>query len=206
MRRNITVVKDADDRDIVLINDILFKGKRRIDWDDVRDYLKSYVGDVYQMSDSKESVYIGADLPNEYTGSEYTYSLKGMHAKAKANAAQGLPEIIETATGGNYRKNNEEKHARNAKYGWYRFDSRFALPVYGNDGEIERHNVFHTSLLVRHDEGGKKYLYDIIDIKKKRATRLDHRDRTRQRTRFCESFYDKQKRLSILIYARTRSL
>ena len=39
----------------------------------------------------------------------------------------------------------KEKHRRNAKYGWYRYDSRFALPVYDMSGEIERHNIFHAS-------------------------------------------------------------
>ena len=40
----------------------------------------------------------------------------------------------------------------------YRYDSRFALPVYGNDGEIERYNVFHASMLIRHSNDEKLYL------------------------------------------------
>ena len=94
---------------------------------------------------------------------------------AKANAAQGIPELIEIAVGKHFRENNEEKHWRNAKYGWYRYDSRFALPVYNETGEIERYNVFHASLIVRHSEDKKLYLYDILDIKKKRATRLSRK-------------------------------
>ena len=42
-------------------------------------------------------VYIGKDLPDEYAHSKYTKILKGTNAKAKANATQGLPEIIEIA-------------------------------------------------------------------------------------------------------------
>ena len=38
--------------------------------------------------------------------------------------------------------------------------------VYGDDGEVERYNVFHASMLIRHDADGKMYLYDIMDIKK----------------------------------------
>lgn len=38
--RNISVIKDADGNRIVVINDILFKGKRSVNWDDVREYLK----------------------------------------------------------------------------------------------------------------------------------------------------------------------
>ena len=172
MNRNIEIIKDAEGRSIVMINDIIFKGKRSINWGDVRTYLKDYVGDVYEIISTEDSIYIGSDLPNEYTGSNYTYSLKGAAAKAKANAAQGIPEMIEIAEGKHFRENNEEKHNRNAKFGWYRYDSRFALPVYGSDGEVERYNVFHASLIVRHDENGKLYLYDILDIKKETSNPL----------------------------------
>ena len=33
--KNINVIKDLNGKDIVLINDIKFKGKRSINWDDV---------------------------------------------------------------------------------------------------------------------------------------------------------------------------
>ena len=79
-------------------------------------------------------------------------------------------EMIEIAVGKHFRENHEDKHKRDAKNGWYRYDSRFALPVYDDKGELERYNVFHTSMLIRHSNDGKLYLYDVIDIKKKRAT------------------------------------
>ena len=63
-------------------------------------------------------------------------------------------------------ENDGEKHKWNARYGWFRYDSRFALPVYREDGEVSRYNVFHASMLIRHDNDGKLYLYDILDIKK----------------------------------------
>jgi hypothetical protein len=62
---------------------------------------------------------------------------------------------------------------RNAKYGWYRYDSRFALSVYNETGEIERYNVFHASLIVRHSEDKKLYLYDILDIKKETSNPIE---------------------------------
>lgn len=74
--------------------------------------------------------------------------------------------MIEIATGKHFRENVDDKHARNAKYGWYRYDSRFALPVYSENGGVERYNVFHASMLIRHANDHKMYLYDIIDIKK----------------------------------------
>ncbi len=173
MERKVNVIEDLDGKKTVFIHDIIFKGKRSINWEEVKKYLRRYVGDMYQILNSGEIIYIGADLPNEYTGSRHTYSLKGAATKAKANAAQGIPELIVTATGEHYRENNEEKHSRNAKFGWYRYDSRFALPVYNKYGEIDRYNVYHASLLIRHDENGKKYLYDVIDIKKEMSNSLE---------------------------------
>ena len=151
---------------IVLINDIIFKGKKAINWNDVKVYLESYVREFYEIADTKDIVYIGKDLPDEYTGSRYTYSLKGANAKAKANAVQVLPEMIEIASNRIFEINRKGKHGRNAKNGWYRYDSKFAIPVYSDCGELERYNIFKARLLIRHAASGKKYLYDILEIKK----------------------------------------
>ena len=173
MDRKVSVIEDLDGNEIVVIHDIRFKGKRSINWEEVKKYLETYVGEFYNIAADDEIVYIGNDLPNEYTGSKYTYKLKGTVAKAKANASQGIPELLEIAEGGNFRENLEDKHKRNAKYGWYRYDSRFALPVYSENGEVERYNVFHASMIIRHSEDGRKYLYDIIDIKKETSNPLE---------------------------------
>lgn len=170
---NVTIVKDEKGKDVVLIYNIKFKGKRSVDWDDVKEYLKKYVGSVYEISSTKDMVYIGTDLPDEYTGSEYTECLKGGNAKAKANAAQGIPELLMIATGKHHRDNVGNKHLRNAKYGWYRFDSRFGLPVFGTNGEVERYNLYHASMLIRHANDNKLYLYDILDIKKETSNPFD---------------------------------
>ena len=135
-KRSVSVIKDVDGNNIVIINDIRFKGKRSIDWKDVREYLKEYVGEFYTI------------------------------------AATGIPEMIEIAVGKHFRENHEDKHKRDAKNGWYRYDSRFALPVYDDKGELERYNVFHASMLVRHSNDGKLYLYDVIDIKKETSNSL----------------------------------
>ena len=171
-KRSVSVIQDVDGNNIVIINDIRFKGKRSIDWKEVREYLREYVGEFYTIAATGDVVYIGSDLPKEYSGSNYTNNLKGTNAKAKANAATGIPEMIEIAVGKHFRENHEEKHKRDAKNGWYRYDSRFALPVYDDKGELERYNIFHASMLVRHSNDGKLYLYDVIDIKKETSNSL----------------------------------
>ena len=82
----------------MFIHDIRFKGRQAIDWDDVERYLMQYVGESHIIESTKDMVYIGVDLPEEYAHSNYTDTLKGANAKAKANATQGLPEMIEIAT------------------------------------------------------------------------------------------------------------
>lgn len=169
-QRNVAVIQDVDGNNIVFINDIIFKGKRSITWPDVEEYLRQYVGEFYSIAETGDIVYIGTDLPDEYAGSNYTKHIKGTVAKAKANAAQAIPEIIEIATSKtaeeNKKENKKEKHSRNAKNGWYRYDTRFALPVYDESGEVERYNVFSARLLIRHAASGKMYLYDVLEIKK----------------------------------------
>ena len=92
MERKVNVIEDMDGKKTVFIHDIIFKGKRSVKWDDVEKYLKQYVGDIYTINDSNDTVYIGTDLPDEYTHSNYTHVLKGANAKAKANAT-GITRI-----------------------------------------------------------------------------------------------------------------
>ncbi len=176
--RSVSVVKDAKGNHIVVIKDIVFKGKQSINWDDVEGYLRKYVGEFYTIAATNEIVYIGPDLPDEYAHSEYTAVLKGANAKAKANAAQGIPELIETASGMRYVENLKRKHKNDAKYGWYRYESRFALPVFGDGDEVERYNVYHVAMIFRHGKDNKKYLYDIMNIKKELSSLFQSEDLT----------------------------
>ena len=178
MEKKINVVEDLDGNKIVFIHDIRFKGKRSVEWSDVEEYLKKYVGEIYVIQDTKDMVYIGSDLPDEYAHSNYTMLLKGANAKAKANATQGLPELLEIANEKEYEENRKEKHSKHAKYGWYSYVTRFALPVYGKNGEIERYNIFRAIMLVRHAKDKKMYLYDMIKIKKETSNLFQSKDLT----------------------------
>ena len=54
--------------------------------------IKKYVGEIYTIVSTGDVVYIGSDLPKEYTGSKYTNSIKGTNAKAKAiSISSGIP-------------------------------------------------------------------------------------------------------------------
>lgn len=172
-KRNINVIKDSNGRKIVVINEIRFKGKRKINWSEVEAYLKQYINDFYEIAESSDFVYIGKEFADEFSNSEDTIRLNGTLAKAKANASSGVPELIEIASNKRFKENLTNKHRKDAKYGWYRYDSRFALPVYNNDGSAERYNIFRVEMLIRHDTDGKLYLYDIVNIKKETSTPLE---------------------------------
>jgi hypothetical protein len=50
--------------------------------------------------------------------------------------------------------------------------------VYSESGEVERYNVFHALILVRHAKDNKLYLYDIIEIKKETSKLFQSTDLT----------------------------
>lgn len=168
MDRKINILKNQDGQQIVMLPEIVFTGKQKIDWKAVERYLQQYVGSVVTIAESKDVVYIGEKFPDEYKGSAYTKSLRG----AKANAAQGILELVEIAGEKRFCQNRKEKHAKNAKNGWYYYTVRFALPIYKDNKKTKECNIYSACLLVNCESGGKMYLYDIVDIKKEASTPL----------------------------------
>ena len=131
---------------VVLIPEIIFMNKQNIDWKGVEAYLERYVGKLVEITESKDIVYIGKTFPDEYAGSKYTRKAKGARAKAKANAAQGILEMIEIATEKGFRENLKEKHKKNAEKGWYYYTTRFALPIYENETKTNECNEYSSCL------------------------------------------------------------
>lgn len=160
------IVLDANGKKCVQINEIIFSSKRHVDWAGVETYLKQYIGNQYIIDESDEKIFIGSDFPDEYANSRYSHHIYGTIGKAKANASQALPQLIEIATNVKYQENSEKKHEKDAKFGWYRYTIRFSIPVCDENGKYIGRNRFQGRMIVRHDENGKKYLYDIVDIKK----------------------------------------
>lgn len=164
------IIYDSRNNPIIVISNVRFKGKRNIDWMDVERYVKEYVGSNYEVAETSDIIYIGADFPDEFKGSEDTKRLYGMQAKAKANSIQELPMLIRIANNRRWQENYKMKHKTDAQFGWYRFSSRFALPIYSVSGEVERYNIFRIEMLVRHASDDNLYLYDLVNIKKETST------------------------------------
>ena len=171
--RNIFMVQDADGNNIVLINDILFKSRRSIDWDEIEQILRECIGEYYEIAETAEKVYIGTDFPDEFAHSKYTKAIKGANEKAKANVITAIGELIQIADNKAEFPDYDRRHGNKAKNGWYRYDTRFGIPVYSELGEIERYNIFRARMLVRCDENNKLFLYDVVQIKKETSTPLE---------------------------------
>ena len=135
-------IEDENNKSIVLINDIRFKSRRNIDWNEIEEYLKEYIGNTYEILETCEKIYIGNDFPDEFCHSKDKIRLKGANEKAKA------------------------------KKGWYRYDTRFGIPKYDENGELEGYHIYSAKMLVRRDEDGKLYLYDFVRTKKETRSPL----------------------------------
>lgn len=167
-----SVSYDANNNPIVIIRDVRF-GNRDINWDNIKEYLMEYIDSSYEVIETSDIIYIGSDFPKEIKGSNDTVRLKGANVKAKANATQEIPVLLSFANNKRWQENYKSKHSIDARYGWYRFTTRFALPVYLNNGEIERFNIYRIEMLVRHASDNKLYLYDMVNTKKETSNPLE---------------------------------
>ena len=106
------------------------------------------------------------------TRKEFSEHTGGANEKAKANVVSAIGELIKVATDKAEYPDFANKHGNKAKYGWYRYDTKFGIPVYNEEGDLERYNIFAARLLIRRDEDGNLYLYDIVRVKKETSKPL----------------------------------
>lgn len=59
MNKSVSIITDLDGSKIALINDIRFKSRKGIDWNEVEQYLKEYIGEYFEISETSEKIYIG---------------------------------------------------------------------------------------------------------------------------------------------------
>lgn len=133
----------------------------------VAEYIGEHIGEAYTIIESGSKVYIGEDLPGEYTQSEYTRRLLAKNRAAlfaKKKAVDVFGDMIEIATNRRWEK-TKHTHNKDAKYGMYRYDTCFAFPVKNNAGKVVDVKAYDAELLIRNASNGKKYLYDIVNIK-----------------------------------------
>lgn len=81
------------------------------------DILKKYLGEIIENKRTKEKIEIGTKFADEYTGSKYSEHIRGARAKVKANATQGIRELVESAANKIHSENKKSKHKKDAKGG-----------------------------------------------------------------------------------------
>ena len=173
---SMSVKTAADGAPYVLVENQMTKAQLS-NYQTVADYIAEHIGEAYTILESGQKVYIGKDLPNEYTQSQYTKRiLQTSKLTAKNKAVSNLGEMIEIASNRRWEKT---RHAENkdAPYGMYRYDTTFAFPVQGG----ARYKAFDAELVIRNASDGKKYLYDIVSIKENTGLALDLNDKARGR-------------------------
>jgi hypothetical protein len=170
------IITDSDGKKVVVIADIIFFNKQNINWKEVEKYARQFSGKAIKVHGTGEIVHIGSNFSDEYTGSKYTNHLKGAKAKAKANAIQGICEMVEVATDKIFRPNHKNKHCLDAAEGWYYYRTRFALPIYDTKKKTCKYNVYNGCLVTNCNIYGKIHLYDLVDIHKEKGEPLDAAD------------------------------
>ena len=159
--KNVKIVynqKGEVDRIKILTN--IFENKVNSIQKTINKEIKQYIGKYAYIKESGQKIYFSKDLVGEYTYSNSTKNMSITNKLAKGRVVVGLKEVINNARDRIWEPNKKEKHKVDAKYGFYRYNTSFSFEYNG----IEQ--IYSGILLIRNDENGKKYLYDILNIKK----------------------------------------
>ena len=166
--------REVNGKQIVWIENNPLSLKDLANYKKVAAYIAEHVGEAYTIIESGYKVYIGESLPNEYTQSKYTMALLKKNKKtltAKNKAVGSFGEMIEIATNRRWEKARHNTN-KDAKYGVYRYSTAFAFPIRQN-GKVVNVKSFDAELVILNSSDGKKYLYDIVNIKENTADGLD---------------------------------
>ncbi len=127
---------------------------------EMKKHIQNMLDKSFTLIESGQKVYIGKDLSGEYIFSKYAVSLTNTEIIIRGKLLSNLKDIVENCSCRNYSNHKKEKHKKDAKYGFYKYKIRFSIAL------KEREELYKAVVLIRNDANGKKYLYDILGIKK----------------------------------------
>lgn len=122
--------------------------------------LNNKVGEYFTLFESGMKIYIGKDFPGEYVHSRSSQSLTIYRKYIKAILIHNLKELVENSYERFYTNDHNEKHKIDGKYGFYKYKINFSICV------SKKEEFYKAIILIRNDANKKKYLYDILGIKK----------------------------------------
>ena len=144
---------------IKILKDV-FENKEKNIQKIVSQNIKEYISDYAYIEESNQKVYFDKNLVGEYTYSKATNNMNISYKLAKGRAVIVLKELIFYAKNRLWESNRKDKHRVDAKYGFYRYNTVFSFEYNGKE------KMYQGTILIRNDQNGKKYLYDILNIKK----------------------------------------
>ena len=162
-----SIVESKKDGNIfVLIEENVFDAMMPDDkaYEYIKEFIAAEIGNNYKIFGEEKPVFIGKDLPNEFTQSEYTRQIKSKRLdllNAKNQVANNLDEALYISSFIEWGANRKKKHKHDAKYGFYKYSTTFGIKQ-----KNDRVRLFKANMLIRHAEDGNMYLYDVVDIKK----------------------------------------
>lgn len=122
--------------------------------------INSQRGEVYKITETNNNVIIDKKTSREYSFSKYSQSININTKKLKGILSKYLKEIISNSFDRKFVNYKKLKHVKDAKYGFYRYKIVFSIK------DDVKENIYEAVVLIRNDANTKKYLYDILDIKK----------------------------------------
>ena len=57
LRRNVRIIEDSDGNKAVMVERIIFKGKKAINWKDVKKYLENYINASFEIGETADIMY-----------------------------------------------------------------------------------------------------------------------------------------------------
>lgn len=125
----------------------------------VKENIKKQKGLRYKNIESSCNILIDKKTVNEFVYSKYTKNQINSIKYVKYKLSKYLKELIENGKDKIFTNYKKEKHIMDAKYGFYKYKVIFSIVE--NNVEI----IYEGIVLIRNSYDGKKYLYDILDIK-----------------------------------------
>ena len=131
----------------------------------VRNELRKLMGQTFTIKSDNTTVKCARDFAEEYVSSKSYRSLNVPNKRVKLSAKDNIRGIVENATNPVWKKNDEEKHNKDAARGWRYYDTAWIAKRRNEKGEEEL-VPFIGTLCVRMAKNGNDYIYDIINVKK----------------------------------------
>ena len=122
--------------------------------------IKNQKGVSYKITETNNNVFIDKKTAYEFVYSKSSVLNNKQQKLIKSKLSKYLKEVINNSNDRKFVNYKKKKHIKDAKYGFYKYKITFSILNKGVE------NFYEAIVLIRNSEDNKKYLYDILNIKK----------------------------------------